>query len=63
VQDTYSLSGRRSTFERARRISDEFLMPNVPVPGSTPSPDQNELLHSVIAPIEDAAEEVGVELT
>lgn len=62
-QNTYSLSGTGSTFVRARRISDEILMRNVPIPGATPSPDQNEFLHSVIATIEEAAEETGVELT
>lgn len=62
-QETYSLSGAGSTFVRARRISDEILLRNVPVPGATPSPDQNEFLHSIVATIEDAAEEIGVELT
>ncbi|MGH7488638.1 MAG: hypothetical protein ACREMY_24015, partial [bacterium] len=62
-QDTYQLSGTGSTFVRARRISDEILTRNVPVPSATPSPDQNEFLHAVIEAIEDAAAEVGVALT
>lgn len=62
-QDTYSLSGPGSTFVRARRISDEILMKNVPIPGSTPSPDQNEFLHAVVRAVEEAAESVKVKLT
>lgn len=38
-QETYSLAGSGSTYRRARRISDEIFMRNVPVPGATPSPD------------------------
>lgn len=62
-QQSYALSGTGSTFVRARRISDEILSANVPVPGSVPSPDQNDFLHGVIAVVEDAAEEVGCKLT
>lgn len=62
-QETYSLSGPGSTFVRARRISEEIFMRNVPIPGATPSPDQNEFLHSIIATVEEAAEEIDVELT
>ena len=37
-------------------------MRNVPVPGATPSPDQNDFLHAVIEAVEEAAEETGVNL-
>lgn len=62
-QESYSLSGAGSTFVRARRISDDILSKSVPVPGSTPSPDQNGFLHAIIASVEEAAEEVGCRLT
>jgi hypothetical protein len=62
-QDSYSLSGSGSTFVRARRISDDILGRNVPVPGAAPSPDQNDFLHAVIGSVEEAAQEVDVELT
>lgn len=61
-QESYALSGSGSTFVRARRISDSILARSVPVPGSTPSPDHNNFLHSVIALVEEAAAEVGCRL-
>jgi len=61
-QDAYALSGPRSTFARARQISDDVFIQNVPVPGATPSPDQNDFLRAVIGAIEDAAGEVGAQL-
>jgi hypothetical protein len=48
---------------RAQRISDDILGRNVPVPGAAPSPDQNAFLHAVIGSLEEAAHEVGGELT
>lgn len=62
-QDAYALAGSGSTFVRARRISDEVLARNVPVPGATPSPDQNDFLHAIIGAVEEAADEVGIVLT
>jgi hypothetical protein len=61
-QDAYVLTGIGSTFVRARRISDDILMRNVPVPGATPSPDQNDFMHAVIGAVDEAAEEVGIVL-
>lgn len=61
-QESFALSGSGSTFVRARRISDDILARSVPVPGSTPSPDHNDFLHSVIAVVEEAAQEVGCRL-
>ncbi len=61
-QESYALSGSGSTFVRARRISDDILGRSVPVPGSTPSPDHNNFLHSIIALVEEAAAEVGCRL-
>lgn len=58
-QDAYVLTGIGSTFLRARRISDDTLMRNVPVPGATPWPDQNDFLHAVIGAVDEAAEEVA----
>jgi hypothetical protein len=37
-------------------------MRNVPVPGATPSPDQNDFLHAIIATIEQAADDIKIEL-
>jgi len=62
-QDAYVLTGIGSTFVRARRISDDILVRNVPVPGATPSPDQNDFMHAVIGAVDEAAEEVGIVLT
>jgi hypothetical protein len=61
-QETYSLAGSGSTYRRARRISDDIFARNVPVPGATPSPDQNDFLHSVIEAVIEAADESGVHL-
>ncbi|GII84184.1 hypothetical protein Ssi03_21740 [Sphaerisporangium siamense] len=61
-QHAYYLSGSGSTFVRARHISNAIFARNVPIPGVTPSPDHNDFLHAVIAVVNDAAEEVGVEL-
>ena len=61
-QDAYALHGVGSTFVRARAISTDIFARAVPVPGATPSPDQNDFLHAIIGAIEGAAEEQGVEL-
>jgi hypothetical protein len=61
-QAAYSLHGTGSTFDRARRISSDILAREVPVPGATPSPDQNDFLHAIIDAIKAAAESERVEL-
>ncbi|WP_447646185.1 hypothetical protein [Nocardioides zeae] len=61
-QASYALSGTGSTFRRANRIADEVFSRQVPVPGATPSPDRNEFLHSVVAAVSAAADEVGARL-
>jgi hypothetical protein len=61
-QEGFALSGPGSTAARARVIVNNVLSRYVPVPGVTPSTNQNEFLHSVIREIEEAAHEVGVEL-
>lgn len=61
-QESYALSGPGSTFVRARRISDDILGRNVPTPAATPSPDQNDFLHAIIAAVQEAAVEVGCQL-
>ena len=61
-QATYALHGTGSTFVRARQISGDILAREVPIPGATPSPDQNEFLHTVIRAIGEAAESEGVRL-
>lgn len=58
-QETYALSGIGSTFRRSRRISDDILGRNVPIPGAAPSPDRNDFLHAVILAVEEAAKEIG----
>ena len=62
-QDAYTLAGPGSTFSRARRISEDVFSRNVPIPSATPSPDQNDFLGGVITAIEEAAAEVGAELS
>lgn len=61
-QELYGLSGGGSTRVRARRISDDILGRNVPVPRASPSPDQNDFLHAIIGTVEEATKEVGCEL-
>ena len=61
-QKAYELHGPRSTFARAQLISADILARNIPVPGATPSPDQNSFLHAIIDAIEAAAKELGIEL-
>jgi hypothetical protein len=61
-QGSFALSGRGSTAVRARVIVNDVFSRYVPIPSATPSPNQNEFLHSVIRAIADAANEVGVEL-
>ena len=61
-QEAYALHGVGSTFVRARTIAADILARTVPVPGATPSPDQNEFLHAIIDTIESAADEQGIDL-
>jgi hypothetical protein len=61
-QNAYALHGTGSTFVRARQIASEILARKVPVPGATPSPDQNEFLHTIIGAIDDAAASEGIRL-
>ncbi|MEQ8485103.1 MAG: hypothetical protein RIB46_12145 [Pseudomonadales bacterium] len=59
-QDAYDRHGKGSTFERARVIGDDIYRPAAPIPSTTPSPRQNELLRQVTSEVEAAAEVAGV---
>ena len=61
-QEAYALHGVGSTFVRARTIAADVLERTVPVPGATPSPDQNEFLHAIIDAIQSAAEDQEIDL-
>jgi hypothetical protein len=61
-QGAAGLAGRGSTYVRARVIADDIFMRNVPIPTTTPSPDQNDFLHAVLDAVVEAANETGVEL-
>lgn len=61
-QEAYALNGIGSTFRRSRRISDDILGRNVPVPGAAPSPDRNDFLHAIILAVDEAAREVRCDL-
>jgi GTPase SAR1 family protein len=62
-QKGFALTGRGSTGLRAQVIENEVFSSYVPVPSSTPSPDRNAFLHTIIGSIEQAAEETGVTMS
>lgn len=58
----YNRSGRGSTFERASIIKDDIYEKAAPIPDGKPSPDRNKFLHEVIEIVQQAAEDLGIEL-
>ncbi|MGK9270715.1 hypothetical protein KXR83_06895 [Williamsia muralis] len=60
--DAYLLSGKGSTFDRARVIAEHIYATAVPIPQSTPDPNQNEFLHRVIDLVRSTASEMDIEL-
>ncbi len=61
-QEAYTEFGRGSTFRRARIISGEVYDRAAPIPGVTPSPDQNSFLHEVTALVDTVATHLDVKL-
>jgi hypothetical protein len=61
-QEAYGLSGRGSTFVRARVIAEDVYDQAAPVPEPIPSNDRNRFWRDVIDVLVVAAEETGVEL-
>lgn len=61
-KEAFGLSGRGSTFVRALSIANDIYEPAVPIPDIAASPDRNEFLHQVVAAVQEAAEETGVQL-
>jgi predicted GTPase len=56
-------SGRGSTFERAGIIKDDIYEKAAPIPDGMPSPDRNKFLHEVIEIVQQAAQDLGIELS
>ena len=61
-QEALNQSGKGSTFVRAKIIAKEIYDKAAPVPGLTPSPDQNKFLHEVLALFEATCEEQNIRL-
>jgi hypothetical protein len=61
-QEAYAEFGTGSTFRRARIISGEVYDRAAPIPGVTPSPDQNSFLHEVTAVVDAVAGNLDVKL-
>ena len=61
-QEAYAEFGQGSTFRRARIISGEVYDRAAPIPGVTPSPDQNSFLHEVTALVDSVAANLDVKL-
>lgn len=61
-REAYALSGRGSTFVRARVIAEDVYERAAPVPEPIPSPDRNRFWREVTEVLGQAAEEVGVAL-
>jgi energy-coupling factor transporter ATP-binding protein EcfA2 len=61
-RDAFAKSGSGSTFVRARIIASEVYARAAPVPGVTPSPDQNSFLHDVAELVDGVAAEQGIEV-
>ena len=61
-QEAYAEFGQGSTFRRARIISGEVYDRAAPIPGVTPSPDQNSFLHEVTALVDTVAANLDVKL-
>lgn len=60
-RDAYSQAGSGSTFVRARILADDVYDRAAPVPGVTPSPDQNQFLHEVTQIVDAVAKDLGIE--
>ncbi len=61
-QKAFNQSGKGSTSDRAKIIAEEIYDKAAPVPDPTPSPDQNEFLHEVLALVEETCEELNIRL-
>ena len=61
-QKAFNQSGKGSTSFRANIIAEEIYDKAAPVPDPTPSPDQNEFLHEVLALVEETCEELNIRL-
>ncbi len=61
-QEAYAEYGAKSTFRRARIISNEVYDRAAPVPTVTPSPDQNNFLREVTALVDAVAASLNVKL-
>ena len=59
-QSAYGLSGRGSTFTRARVISSDIYETAAPIPDAIPSPDGNIFFREVIQAVDEAATECNV---
>jgi hypothetical protein len=61
-REAYAELGQGSTFRRVRIISDEVYDQAAPIPGVTPSSDQNSFLHEVTALVDTVAANPNVKL-
>lgn len=60
--DAYALSGRGSTFVRARHISERVYGRGAPIPTVAATASGNEFLHEVAELVDHAAQDLGLEL-
>ena len=60
-REAYSQAGTGSTYDRARILAGEVYGRAAPIPGVTPSPDQNQFLHEVTYLVDTVAKDLGVE--
>jgi hypothetical protein len=61
-QSAYALSGRGSTYVRAKVIAFEVYEQGVPIPSVIPSPDRNSFLHGVLDLFDEVAKELKIRL-
>jgi len=62
-QAAYDKRGSGSTFVRARIIADDVYVSAAPVPDETPSPDRNQFLHDVVKELDEAADDLGAQIS
>jgi hypothetical protein len=56
-QRAYGLTGKGSTFRRARVIASDIYQKAAPLPDAAPSPDENKFFNGVIEAVRKAAGE------